>query len=340
VTPRESELNHSAPASSVTVTVPARLHFGFLDLNGGLGRRFGSMGLALGGPRTRLTIRPAATTEISGAQGDRVTHYLAAMQDLLDLDAAHRVTIEEAIPAHAGLGSGTQLALAVAAGVRRLHGLPFDMAGDAVRLGRGARSGVGIGLFDRGGVVVDGGHGAGTRAAPIVSRLHFPEHWRVLVVLDPARQGAHGPDEAAAFAGLPVFSDQAAAHLCRLVLMQALPALAEHDLVMFGTAIREMQRVLGAYFAPAQGGSRFVSPLVMACLDALEDAGAHGVGQSSWGPTGFAFAPSPEEADRLARTARRHPSAKGLDIRVCTGLNRGADITARAAAEQKQPAGR
>jgi beta-ribofuranosylaminobenzene 5'-phosphate synthase len=116
------------------------------------------------------------------------------------------------------------------------------------------------------------------------------------------------------------------------VLMQALPALAEHDVVIFGAAIREMQQVLGAYFAPVQGGSRFTSPDVMACLDALEAAGAYGVGQSSWGPTGFAFAPSPEEADRLARAAR-HPSAKGLDIRVCTGLNRGAEMTARAAAE-------
>jgi beta-ribofuranosylaminobenzene 5'-phosphate synthase len=326
-------LSHSAQASSVTVTVPARLHFGFLDLNGGLGRRFGSMGLAISGPRTRLTIASAARTEISGPERDRVERHLAAMRDLLDLDAAHHVTIEEAIPAHAGLGSGTQLALAVAAGVRRLHGLPLDMPSDAVRLGRGARSGVGIGLFERGGVVVDGGHGAGTRAAPIVSRLPFPENWRVLIVLDPARQGAHGPDEHAAFARLPSFPAQAAAHLCRLVLMQALPALAEHDVVIFGAAIKEMQQVLGAYFAPVQGGRRFTSPDVMACLNALEAAGAHGVGQSSWGPTGFAFSPSPEEADRLARAARRHPSAKGLDIRVCAGLNRGAEMTARAAAE-------
>jgi len=336
-------LSHLQPAASVTVTVPARLHLGFLDLNGGLGRRFGSMGLAISGPRTRLTIASAARSDISGLESGRVQRYLEAMQDVLDLDAAHHVTIEEAIPAHAGLGSGTQLALAVAASVRRLHGLPLDMAGDAVRLARGARSGVGIGLFDRGGVVVDGGHGAHTRAAPVVSRLAFPEHWRVLVVLDPARQGAHGPDEGAAFATLPPFPDETAAHLCRLVLMKALPALAEHDVVIFGAAIKEMQQVLGAYFAPVQGGHRFTSPSVMACLDTLDEAGAYGVGQSSWGPTGFAFAPSPEEADRLARAARKHPSAKGLDIRVCAGLNRGADITARAAAEtpeQEQPAGR
>jgi beta-RFAP synthase len=201
---------------------------------------------------------------------------------------------------------------------------------------------VGIGLFDRGGVVVDGGRGANTRIAPIISRLPFPEHWRVLVVLDPARQGAHGPDEAAAFARLPPLPDEDAAHLCRLVVMKALPALAEHDVVMFGAAIREMQQHLGAYFAPAQAGRRFTSPDVAECLEMLDQTGACGIGQSSWGPTGFAFAASPEEADRLARTARRHVSLKGLDIRVCAGLNRGADITARAAAdapEQEQPAG-
>jgi beta-ribofuranosylaminobenzene 5'-phosphate synthase len=336
-------LSPVSPAASVTVTVPARLHLGFLDLNGGLGRRFGSLGLAISGPRTRLTIAPAARSDITGPEDARVKRHLETMQRVLELSGAHRVTIDEALPAHVGLGSGTQLALAVAASVRRLHGLPLDMAGDAVRLGRGARSGVGIGLFDRGGVVVDGGHGSNTRAAPIVSRLPFPEQWRVLVVLDPARQGTHGPDETDAFAKLPPFPEATAAHLCRLVLMQALPALAEHDLVNFGAAIREMQQVLGSYFAPVQGGQRFTSPNVSACLDMLDAAGAYGVGQSSWGPTGFVFAPSPEEADRLARTARKHPSAKGLDIRVCTGLNRGADITARAAAEapeQEQPAGR
>jgi beta-ribofuranosylaminobenzene 5'-phosphate synthase len=334
-------LNHVSPGASVTVTVPARLHLGFLDLNGGLGRRFGSMGLAISGPRTRLTIAPAAHTDVSGPESARVQRHLETMQRVLDLPGAHRVTVDEALPAHVGLGSGTQLALAVAAGVRRLHGLPLDLAGDAVRLGRGTRSGVGIGLFDRGGVVVDGGHGPNTRAAPIVSRLPFPEQWRVLAVLDPARRGRHGPDEIDAFTQLAPFPDTTAAHLCRLVLMQALPALAEHDVVNFGAAIREMQRVLGSYFAPVQGGQRLTSPKVGTCLDMLDAIGAYGVGQSSWGPTGFAFAPSPEEADRFARAARKHPSGQGLDIRVCTGLNRGADITARAAADvQEQPAGR
>jgi beta-ribofuranosylaminobenzene 5'-phosphate synthase len=153
-------------------------------------------------------------------------------------------------------------------------------------------------------------------------------------VLDPRCQGVHGPDEATTIAGLPPMPDADASHICRLVLMKALPALAEQDLANFGTAIKELQTRLGDYFSSSQGGSRFTSRDVGAVLDGLDGLGACGMGQSSWGPTGFAFAPSPEEADRLAAIARRHPSAQALDIRVCKGLNRGADVVVHAHAHE------
>jgi predicted sugar kinase len=145
-------------------------------------------------------------------------------------------------------------------------------------------------------------------------------------VLDPARRGIHGADEVAAFGELPPFRDDDAAQLCRLVIMKALPALADHDIVNFGSAIKELQACLGDYFAAAQGGARFTSPDVAAVLAALDREGAFGMGQSSWGPTGFAFAATPQEADRLARIAERHPNGEGLDIRVCAGFNRPAEI--------------
>lgn len=312
--------------ASVTVTVPARLHLGFLDLNGGLGRRFGSIGVAISGPRTRITIRAASRMQVTGPERERVEGHIETMRRVLNLRGAYDVEIDEVVPAHVGLGSGTQLALAVAAGLRRLHGLPLDVRRDAVRLGRGARSGVGIALFERGGVVVDGGRGPAATAAPIVSQLPFPEHWRILLVLDPRRRGVHGPDERDIFAKLAPCSDAEAAHLCRLVLMKALPALAEGDINEFGSAISEMQAGLGDYFAPIQGGSRFSSPDVAAALHLLEGEGALGIGQSSWGPTGFAFAPSAEAADRLLARARRDPGCRSLEIRACSGLNRGAEI--------------
>jgi beta-ribofuranosylaminobenzene 5'-phosphate synthase len=329
-------LNRSPSPASVTVTVPARLHLGFLDLNGGLGRRFGSIGLAINGLKTSITFNAASQLRVTGPENERVRGYLQAMQRALHIEDSCHVRIDEVVPAHAGLGSGTQIALAVAAGVRRLYGLPLDVRSDAIRLERGARSGVGIGLFDHGGLVVDGGRGALTTAAPVVSRMPFPEQWRILVVLDPHRQGVHGPDEREVFSKLAPSSDAEAAHLCRLVLMKALPALAECDIAGFGSAIKEMQVLLGDYFAAIQGGSRFSSPDVAAALAALEDEGAYGIGQSSWGPTGFAFAPSAEEANRLVESIYRHPRCRDLDIRTVAGLNHGALIVSHVEADEPE----
>lgn len=315
---------------AITAKVPARLHLGFLDLNGELGRRFGGIGVAISDLGTSLTIERANVSEVSGPEADRALQHLQKMERLLGLRDGHRVKLSDVVPAHAGLGSGTQLALAIAAGLRRLHNLPLDVEGDALQLGRGARSGIGVGLFSRGGFVVDGGRRNEPGLAPIISRLPVPDKWRILVILDPQRQGIHGSEEGTTMASLPPMCAADAARFCRLVLMQALPALADHDLANFGNAIKELQIGLGDYFAPAQGGARFMSPDVAAVLDVLDSAGAFGVGQSSWGPTGFAFAASPDEAARLATIARRHARGEGLDIRICEGLNRGAQIVAHA----------
>ena len=139
--------------------------------------------------------------------------------------------------------------------------------------------------------------------------------------MDQSLHGLHGPEEPAAFAALPKFSTAASAEICRLVLMQALPALAERDIAPFGAAITQVQALLGDYFAPAQGG-RFTSPRVSAALASLLQCGAAGVGQSSWGPTGFVFARDEAEARRLAAIPRQ-----GVDMLVCSGLNHAATIT-------------
>ena len=332
-TPQRSEMNafsELAPAG-VAVSVSARLHLGFIDLNGGLDRRFGSVGLAISGPRGHVTLRRATATRVEGVDSERAGHYLAAMQQRLGLSGDHHLSIVSALPPHAGLGSGTQLALAVAASLRSLYGLALDTAGDAVQLDRGARSGIGVGLFETGGLVVDAGRGSVTAAPPIISRMDFPPEWRIIIVLDPTHQGLFGESERAAFRALGPMAASDAAHICRLLLMQALPALAERDIVRFGAAIGLMQETLGDYFAPAQGGHRFTSVKVAAILDLLASEGAHGVGQSSWGPTGFAFVEGGEQAERLADLARRRPEASTLDIRVVSGLNRGAEVTTIAA---------
>jgi beta-RFAP synthase len=324
-------VNHRGSSNSVTIRVPARLHLGFLDLNGELGRRFGSIGVAINGYATSLTLASAPRLMCEGVQAERGRDFLLAMIAHLKLPIAHHLRIDEAIPSHAGLGSGTQMALAIATALRRLHGLKLDIVGDSLRLDRGARSGIGIGLFNRGGFVVDSGRGHTSTVPPIISRLPFPPKWRFVLVADPNRQGVHGASEQAAFAALPPFPAETAGSLCRLTLMKILPALVEHDISYFGASISEMQAILGDYFASAQGGGRFASPPVAGVLQVLERAGAHGVGQSSWGPTGFALAATIAQAQQLAGLARNHARGSGLDIRICAALNHGAQITSAVA---------
>src|SRR5512137_2926528 len=62
------------------------------------------------------------------------------------------------IPAHVGLGSGTQLALAVGTALAQLGGLKLSVTELSSIMKRGVHSGIGIATFQHGGFVVDGGH--------------------------------------------------------------------------------------------------------------------------------------------------------------------------------------
>ena len=315
----------------ITVTTPARLHLGFLDLNsgdltGGRGRRFGGLGITLDGIHTRLSVERAYGRSVSGDQPDRAARYVSRMVEELGLGDGLEVSVEEAIPEHAGLGSGTQLALAAGIAVSEIHGLDLTPREVAALLDRGRRSGIGIAAFEAGGVVLDGGRGQRDEPPPVICRIEFPPAWRILLIFDHCLKGAHGGDEAQAFRDLPPFPSALSADLCRLMLISALPALAEADLETFSSAVAELQNAMGEYFAPVQGG-RYTSAAVGEVLSWLHDEGVAGIGQSSWGPTGFALLGSEIEADRVLRQARERWAGSGhLDFMVCRGRNSGGEI--------------
>lgn len=310
-------------AAQVCVHAPARLHFGFLDLHGGLGRRFGSIGLAVDTPGIRLTAEAAAGLSVTGPEAARGADYARAAARHLGIADAATLRIEETIPAHAGFGSGTQLALAVAAALARLSGRPFAPAGFADALDRGNRSGVGLAAFTTGGLIVDGGRDAYGNPPPVIARLDYPEAWRVVLILDRGMTGVHGSREIEAFRDLPRFPEAQAAEICRTVLMQVLPAAATAEPRGFGAGITTIQRLIGDHFASHQGG-RYASPAVAEALRAIAAQGVAGYGQSSWGPTGFALMPSDAEARDLVASM----SGPGrLRFVVARGRNSGASVT-------------
>lgn len=321
-----SSLQQFPAHSTVTVRAPARLHLGFIDITGSAGRQFGSVGICINEIATKLSASLAGQHHAQGPGHARAMRCIERITSHFGTDSGIAVTIHQAIPEHIGLGSGTQMELAVAAACSRLLGYTLDADGLTSILGRGARSGIGLACFEQGGLIVDGGKGHHDGRPPVISRLCLPQDWRFLLILDHRGQGLHGKKEKDAFASLPPFLPSEAHRLAHLILMQALPAVAEGDIRLFGEAVTELQRTVGDYFAPAQGGC-FTSPAVAEALAWLKSKGATGIGQSSWGPTGFCMAASPSQAETWSDMLREKYFGSGhLEIMTVTPRNRGADI--------------
>ena len=289
--------NDIAAAETVRVAAPARLHLGFLDLDGGSRRRFGSIGVGITGFSTVVNASRCERVEVSGVEDDYIAGIAQTVLDCFRIDSGVRVEVEECIPRHQGLGSGTQAALALGAAITGLYGIDAGVEEIAVATGRGRRSGVGLGVFAQGGFILDSGRSEGRRLPTTIFRHDFPEEWRFVLVMDTRAEGISGTDEVEAFKSLPDMSPGACAEICRQVLMQMLPGIMEKDCDRFGASVSSIQSSIGEYFSTVQGGA-YASENVRQTLEFLLEHNATGTGQTSWGPTGFAVFPDEKSARR------------------------------------------
>jgi len=300
---------------------------GFMDLSGSLGRHFGSIGIALDDISTRIRLSSAPQLHFSGISSARAEKYAQRLCDALKVPNQLHIQIDSLIPEHIGLGSGTQMALAMGVALNSFYQLNLSVREIAKLSDRGARSGIGIGIFEKGGLVVDGGRGELTQTPPIISQLVLPAAWRFILVFDQRGQGLHGEQEKIAFKKLPPFSHHEAARLCYLLLMQGLPAVAEGDLAKFGDVISQLQQSVGEHFAAAQGGL-FTSTEVGLAMDWLQQQGAVAIGQTSWGPTGFCAVATPEHATALLiELKQRFADFKNLSFAAVRAKNTGGEVT-------------
>ncbi len=289
---------------SVFVEAAARLHFGVLDLRGSLGRRFGGLGAAVPEPSLLLEAAPAPELTAHGPDADRARRFAERFLSHHGLAGGVRLTLHRSIPIHSGLGSGTQLGLAVGRALAELHGLSPDPATLARAVDRGRRSAIGTWTFALGGFIVEGGRRSGGEGiAPVLARYSLPESWRCVVAVPDGAPGLSGDAEAAAFERLPPPPEREVERVAHLVLMQLLPALVEADLGSFGAALTEVQRVTGAWFAAQQGGVFAPGPSAT-LVRQMADWGAAGVGQSSWGPAVYGLVGSEAAGRELAGRTR------------------------------------
>ena len=297
----------------VFVEAAARLHFGVLDLRGGRRRWFGGIGAAAPAPTLLVSASRADVLEVEGEDAARADGFARRFMGHHDVRSGTRLRVHRALPRHAGIGSGTQLALAVARALAELHGVETDATGLARAVGRGRRSAVGTWTFADGGLVVEGGRRTDRDdCGPLLARLSFPPTWRCVVAVPNGGSGISGTDEAAAFDRLPAPSDRDVERVAQLVLMALLPAVADAEIGEFGAALTQIQEMTGRWFAPEQGGT-FAPGASEALVRRMHEWGASGVGQSSWGPAVYGI------VDGEAAGARLADRVRGILDHTCAG---------------------
>lgn len=314
----------------VTVKTPARLHLGLIDLNGDLGRMFGGLGVGIDCPNVIVETQTAQAFSVTGQEVELAKILATRFLSTYKLQSNVHINIAEIIPAHVGLGSGTQLSLAIAVGLAKLFNVKASVPELAVAMGRAKRTSVGTTIFQRGGFVVDGGKNIKKQTIPpLIYRQPFPKEWRFVVAVPNQNKGLSNLEESNAFSKLTKMPAGDVAQICRLTMLKLLPALAEHDIESFGDALTRIQILTGNYFSQAQGGT-YSSPASTECVEFMKQIGAYGVGQSSWGPALYAVVTQDQAKPTLAKVKAYLSKGVGGEAFIAKANNRGATIEVEA----------
>jgi len=324
--------------TQVSVRTGARLHFGLILCPPAEGWEFGGAGLMIDQPgwKLRVTQRtesgdaarsadaPDLTTGGSAETADRIARLLQRLRRVHSIPPLH-VAVESQIPPHTGLGSGTQLSLALTAAVSWLVAGHLPPAAEqlAAMAGRSERSAIGTAGFDHGGFLVDRGRSA---SSPRIERLPLPDAWRFLLVRPLNTQGLSGAAEQTWFQGRREMPGELPGHLASLIEHRLIPAVKAGDAGEFAEALETYGDAAGGFYAAAQGGT-FSHPAIRQLVAVLRERGVRGAAQSSWGPGICIPVASAAAATELLKEMPRKIDGCPLETTISAPLNTGAAIT-------------
>jgi beta-ribofuranosylaminobenzene 5'-phosphate synthase len=311
----------------IQVVTPSRLHITLIDLNGALGRIDGGVGLTLDYPSIRINAKKDTQLSVSGTTefAERIKSAASTVLTQYNINGVAIDVVQE-YPTHVGLGSGTQVALAVGTAISELYDLNLNPTTIAKLTGRGGTSGIGVAAYELGGFLVDGGHKGKTEflpssasgkfgPGPIIARHDFPD-WAIVLAI-PNLRGASDKREIDIFqkqCPLPLNEVQ---ELCHVILMEMLPAVVEHDIESFGRSINQVQTI---------GFKRReleLQPFCAHLVQFMRENGAIGAGMSSFGPVVYGIT----DGKRLLRAVQSYlKDSIGGKVREVKAQNTGAYV--------------
>jgi beta-ribofuranosylaminobenzene 5'-phosphate synthase len=323
----------------IVVHTPSRLHITLIDMHGGSGRVDGGVGITLDDPGILLEAEPGpAITVVGGDTSAQERVRATAAEVLRNIGAGGGIsfTIRNYYPSHVGLGSGSQLSLAVARAIAELHGRNLTVTDLARMVGRGGTSGIGTAAFESGGFILDGGHrfgegceksnfrpsaaSRGVSPPPVLARHDFPQDWKILLAIPTTPAGVSGKTETEIFRNHCPVPLAEVRELCHEVMMRMLPGIVERDLDLFGSSINAVQD-LG--FKKVELGLQ--PPQVTGLIDVLRESGAAGAGLSSFGPAVYAVGDTDMQGLRQAAETFMKESSGGTTL-ITRARNKGATV--------------
>ncbi len=312
----------------IKVKTPSRIHITLIDLNGSIGRVDGGVGFALNQPSIVVELRKGKNKCISKNTElkKKAENTLNKLKSVFGFEA--EVSILEEYKPHCGLGSGTQLSLAIAKAYSELFGIKLSVRELAKIVGRGGTSGIGVAVFEKGGFIVDGGHSLTVKKGfspsslskapppPVIFRYDFP--WKVAIVI-PEVLGFAGRREVNLFEKNCPIPIEEVRELSHIILMKLLPSVVEEDIDSFRKTISKIQKI-GFKKIEVNMHSDIGIPEL---LEQFE-----GAGMSSTGTAIYIVVESEKEGKILLKDMKKFFEEKGIECEtlIATPNNTGARV--------------
>lgn len=313
--------------SCIKVNAPAHLHAGNIDLNGELGRVYGTVGFTIDRPSVVVKIEKASSIEANDIYAKRFTEILVRS---FGLEGA-RITVERSFYAYAGLGYITSLCFAIGVGLSYIYNLGLSIEDIALTVKRGLVTALGLYSCKYGGFIVEGGFRRDMKDSmvpPLVYRGDIPEDWLFVVAVPIGlikRNVEFRERYEGEILGRVYMDSSTASYLSRLVLMKIIPSFVERDIEEFGKALTEFNRRLGYTWSEYQGGV-YSSPIVEKGIEIMLKY-AYGACQSSWGPTFYGITDDERKARALVDELKAFLDGYGGgDVFIARGRNKGLEM--------------
>ncbi len=178
------------------IKTPIRLHMGIIDISRKFQREYGALGVMVkGGFEVKVEKDEHLSVKASEENAVDIKAAYDAMKSKLDIKDNFRIEVLKSIPRHMGLGSTTQLKLAMGAGIGKLSGHDLKIKDLADIVGRGRYSATGTYGFDKGGFILEGGKSGDEEIPPMTVHYRLPEDWRFLMVCPKIEQSYDEEEE-------------------------------------------------------------------------------------------------------------------------------------------------